>query len=902
MKTHFKQSVECTTCPYCGVGCGVDATVINDKITAVKGTQHHPANHGKLCVKGTHLADTVGRDGRLLNAVVDGEPVSNELASAAVAERFNQIIQEHGPDAVAFYVSGQILTEDYYVANKLMKGYIGSANIDTNSRLCMSSAVAAYKRSFGSDTVPTCYEDIDLTQMLVLVGSNAAWTHPILFQRMQQAKANNPSFKIVIIDPRESATCDIADLHLPIKPGSDIALFNGLLNFIIENGAVDDVFVAHHTEQFTQAAVSASAYSLAEVSAICGVSQKAIRQFYLWFVEAPSALSFYSQGVNQSVQGVDKCNAIINCHLAIGQIGKPGAGPFSITGQPNAMGGREVGGLANMLAAHMNIETKQHRDWVQDFWQSPTMCHTSGLKAVDLFEAIGSGRVKAVWIMATNPVVSLPNRNAIEQALASCECVVVSECFTQNDTLAYADIILPASTWGEKNGTVTNSERCISRQRGLIAPPGQAQHDWQWLTQVAQAMGFTEGFNYTHPHGIFVEHARLSGWCNGDDYPRRDFDISGLAELTRAQYDALAPIQWPVNQEHPYGTQRMFADKRFFTETGKARFIPVTLQQHQEPADKAYPWILNSGRYRDQWHTMTRTGRSATLAANQTEPMLALAPKDIAELGLVEGDLAEVKSPYGKILMPFTEAKGQREGTCFAPIHWTAQTAPSANVARCYSPRKDAISGQPDSKYVRVSIAPVTPTQHWQIFSRHEISLDLPYWAKLPVAESGIGYVAVSIEAVEPVSFMNTLSSDGEWVHLSNQPKGQFSAVLLKDGQIQMMVFGQPNKELVPWPWLSSLGQAGISAKEAIGVLLLRDVPLEFSQGQTICSCFKVGENTITSHLSQHPNATLEDLGKALQCGTNCGSCRPELKQIIERVQAPKVSLEHIIHTTNTLV
>ena len=440
ISAHYQQSVQCTTCPYCGVGCGVDATIINDKITAVSGTLTHPANRGKLCVKGTHLVDTVGTQGRLHHAIVDGMTVSNDEATQAVAERFNQLIQEHGPDSVAFYVSGQILTEDYYVANKLMKGYIGSANIDTNSRLCMSSAVAAYKRSLGSDTVPTCYEDIDQTHMLVLVGSNAAWTHPILFQRMQQAKANKPELKIVIIDPRESATCGIADLHLPIKPGSDIDLFNGLLNFIIEHDAVDNTFVTQHTEQFSEAALTASAYSLAEVSAICGVTQGALKQFYEWFSMAPSVLSFYSQGVNQSVQGVDKCNAIINCHLATGQIGTPGSGPFSITGQPNAMGGREVGGLANMLAAHMNIETPHHRDWVQAFWQSPVMCQSAGLKAVELFEAIGSGQVKAVWIMATNPVVSLPNRNVIEQALASCECVVVSECFAQNDTLAYADI------------------------------------------------------------------------------------------------------------------------------------------------------------------------------------------------------------------------------------------------------------------------------------------------------------------------------------------------------------------------------------------------------------------------------------------------------------------------------
>jgi assimilatory nitrate reductase catalytic subunit len=825
----------------------------------------------------------------VLGASVAGCEVPVDDALDAVAERFSDTIAKHGPDAVAFYVSGQILTEDYYVANKLMKGFIGSANIDTNSRLCMSSAVAGYKRAFGSDTVPCCYDDLSEAKLLVLVGSNAAWTHPILYQRMQATKQADPTVKVVVIDPRQNATCDLADVHLPIKAGTDIALFNGLLCYLAEQGKLNETYIAAHTEQFDAALAVASTYDVETVVRTCGITPEAVREFYTRFANTPKTVTFYSQGVNQSSQGVDKCNAIINCHLATGRIGHPGMGPFSITGQPNAMGGREVGGLANMLAAHMDIENAQHRQWVQTFWDAPSMPTQAGLKAVDLFANIASGKVKAVWIMATNPVVSLPNRNQIEQALAACECVVVSECYTRNDTLVYADIVLPASTWSEKNGTVTNSERCISRQRGVVPPPGDARHDWQLLCGVAQRMGFANAFAYAHPAEIFAEHAALSGYHNGGEEPLRDFDISGLADLSVAQYDQLLPIRWPVNAEQPYGTQRMFSDGRFFTPSGKARFVPVTLAEPAEPPEAEYPFILNSGRLRDQWHTMTRTSRSATLANHQQTPLVSLHPQDVLALGLGPTDWVVIHSRYGHITVPFKADLGMRPGNCFVPIHWTQHTAPSANVSRCYSSRVDPLSGQPESKFVSVKLSPIAMQQSLQIVHRPTVqpSLNLgEYWARFSVGHGE----AISAALSSPVSLTHCQqqwpADAGEWISLQGTETNSFTAILLADQQIQAICVSHASSAVLEhgelaWAWLDELlGQSSIEAS-AYGALLRHKLPEAHRQGRLVCSCFRVGENTINAALGEQKHS-VASLGKALQCGTNCGSCKPELQQLID--------------------
>jgi assimilatory nitrate reductase catalytic subunit len=494
------------------VGCGVIASRSNGRVE-ISGDPAHPANRGRLCSKGAALADTVGLEDRLLHPTIRGQRASLNEALTHVADGFTRIVREHGREAVAFYVSGQLLPEDYYVANKLMKGFIGTANIDTNSRLCMASAVAGHKRAFGADIVPGCYEDLELADVIVLVGSNTAWCHPILFQRIVRAKEQRPDLKVIVIDPRRTPTCEIASLHLPVGSGTDVWLFAGLLAYLNQHGHVDAAFVGDHTLHAADALKVAQeqAGDLNAVAAACGIDVARVREFYETFAHTQRVVTAFSQGVNQSSSGTDKVNSIVNCHLFTGRIGRPGMGPFSITGQPNAMGGREAGGMANMLAAHMDLANPEHQDTVQTFWNSPTIAMSVGHKAVDLFEAIHDGRIKAVWIMATNPVVSLPEADRVREALQRCELVVVSDCVAHTDTTALAHVLLPAAGWGEKDGTVTNSERRISRQRAFLPLPAEAQPDWWIVSQVARRMGFGAGFDYESPRDIFAEHAKLSG-------------------------------------------------------------------------------------------------------------------------------------------------------------------------------------------------------------------------------------------------------------------------------------------------------------------------------------------------------------------------------------------------------
>jgi assimilatory nitrate reductase catalytic subunit len=540
-----------TTCPYCGVGCGVLAAQGKDGAVEVAGDPDHPANFGRLCSKGAALGETVGSEGRLTEPMVDGAPTNWPAALDRVATGFARAIADYGPDSVAFYVSGQMLTEDYYVINKLAKGFLGTANIDTNSRLCMASSVAGHKRAFGGDIVPGCYEDLDEADLLVLVGSNAAWCHPVLYQRMAAAKAARPSLRVVVIDPRRTDTCDLADLHLSLRPGSDAVLFNGLLSHLSKSGAAEATFVALHTKGADETLAAVNRQTPERTAEICGLAEGAVHLFFDWFAKTQKVVTLYSQGINQSSSGVDKVNSIINCHLLTGRIGRPGMGPFSLTGQPNAMGGREVGGLANQLAAHMEIDNPQHRDSVQRFWRSPAMASKPGLKAVDMFEAIGKGRIKAIWIMATNPLVSLPDVNGARAALEACPLVVVSDCMRHTDTTRVAHVLLPATTWGEKDGTVTNCERRISRQRRFLRAPGMARDDWRIVCDVAIRMGFA-GFGYDSAAAIFREHAALSGFENDGS---RGFDISSLSDVSGNRYDSLAPLQWPAPPRKSGGRQ-----------------------------------------------------------------------------------------------------------------------------------------------------------------------------------------------------------------------------------------------------------------------------------------------------------------------------------------------------------
>ncbi|MBT7755859.1 MAG: molybdopterin-dependent oxidoreductase, partial [Rhodospirillaceae bacterium] len=605
VRSAVKSTVK-TTCAYCGVGCGILATTHTDGSVEFEGDPDHPANFGRLCSKGAALGDTLSLDDRLLQPMVDGRPSNWDGALDQVARRFADTIAAHGPDSVAFYVSGQLLNEDYYLANKLMKGFIGSANIDTNSRLCMASSVAGHKRAFGADTVPGCYEDLELADVIVLVGSNLAWCHPVLYQRIAAVRAQHGT-KIAVIDPRQTATTEAADLHLPLAAGSDVALFNGLLAHLDKTGVLDHGYVDRYTSGFAAALATAQASSIDDIAANTGLTPAALQDFYDLFAGTERVITVYSQGVNQSTYGTDKVNAIINCHLATGRIGRPGMGPFSVTGQPNAMGGREVGGLANQLACHMDLENPEHHALVRTFWNAENLADRPGLKAVELFEAVRVGRIKALWIMATNPVDSLPEADTVRAALQACPFVVVSDVARHTDTTAHADVLLPAAAWGEKAGTVTNSERRISRQRAFLPKAGAVRPDWWIIQQVARRMGFADAFNFRHPAEIFAEYAELSGLDNGG---KRDFDISAHEAISNEDYEGLQPFQWPMEKGSISCQTRFFADGQFFTPDRRARFIATTPAKPASAVSAEYPLVLNTGRIRDQWHTMTRTGKA----------------------------------------------------------------------------------------------------------------------------------------------------------------------------------------------------------------------------------------------------------------------------------------------------
>jgi len=848
----------------------------------VIGSETHPANYGRLCVKGSSAGETVDFDGRMLQPQINGEEVSWDKATQTVANKFQQVIAEHGSDAVAFYVSGQFLTEDYYIANKLIKGFMGTANIDTNSRLCMASAVVGYKRAFGADTVPCSYEDLEMADLVVIVGSNTAWAHPIVYQRIAAAKRKNANMKIVVIDPRKTATCDIADIHLPLKPGSDAVLFNGLLAHLAKSDAYNQQYVNHYTQGFENALDKANELqgSIKAVAQQTELDIADIETFFEWVVDNKKMVTLYSQGVNQSSSGVDKSNAIINCHLATGRIGKEGMGPFSITGQPNAMGGREVGGLANQLAAHMDFSNPKSIDKVARFWQAENMAQTNGLKAIDMFNAVADGSIKAIWIMNTNPVVSMPDADAIKQALQKCEMVVVSDCVQNTDTTQVANVLLPALTWGETDGTVTNSDRTVSRQRKFMQGPQNAKPDWWILMQVAHKMGFKSAFDYQSAADIFREHAQLSGFENNGT---RDFDISLLENITNGEYLAMAPFQWPLNKQQPHGTKRMFANNHFFTPSGKAQFITITPRAPAYPTTPELPFVLNTGRVRDQWHTMTRTAKTAKLMSHTDEPYIAMHPQDIQKQGLVAGDLAKVENNLGLFIGRIKQDDGQRKGSIFVPMHWTAQYASHGRVDVLVQPIGDPLSGQPESKHSPVNVSAYKTQWHGFILSRIPIKTDkLAYWIKI----KGKQFYRYEIAGNEPFAddseFIETLlGSEGDTLKYTDKKMGAYRYAKLKNNQLQSVIFIAPTTQLPPRKWLGSVfAETDINPKTRLSILA-GQVSGSKDEGVTICSCFGIGLNTIKDAIHKNNFTTVEEIGQALKAGTNCGSCIPELTEII---------------------
>ncbi|GAA0660142.1 assimilatory nitrate reductase catalytic subunit [Sphingomonas insulae] len=852
-----------TTCAYCGVGCGILATPTGARTATIAGDPDHPANRGRLCSKGTHLGETIGLDQRLLTPMIGRRRASWDKALDLVAKRFRDTIAQHGPNSVAFYVSGQLLTEDYYVANKLMKGFIGSANIDTNSRLCMSSAVAGHVRAFGEDIVPARYEDLDAADLIVLVGSNTAWCHPIVYQRIQAARAARGT-TLVVIDPRRTETADEADLHLAIRPGTDVALMHGLLAWARAAGVVDDAFLAAHVATpagFWDGFEEGS--DLWSTARTCDVAPDDLRRFFDLFAATPRTVTIFSQGVNQSLAGTDQVNAILNVHLATGRIGKPGAAPFSITGQPNAMGGREVGGLATTLAAHMDF-APDNVARVGRFWAAPNMATRPGLKAIDLFRELGHGRIKALWVMATNPAVSMPDAGGVREALARCPFVVVSDVIADTDTSVHAHVRLPAAAWGEKDGTVTNSDRTISRQRAFLPLPGDARPDWWIVTQVARRMGWKTAFAYDRPAEIWREHCRLSAYENDGS---RLFALPGHAAGGNAAYDAMQPFRWG-------GTP--FADGRFPTPDGRARLVPVTQKPLVAPLAE-WPMTLNTGRYRDQWHSMTRTGLSPRLARHREEPLVEVHPDDAARLALQDGGLARVATAQGDSLFRVAVVATQRAGELFTPIHWTDRTATGGRTGLLPRPLADPISGQPGFKSTPARIAPVATAWRGFVIVAGELAArPACLWATRIAVPCGTAW---DLAGNGDAARLDALLPAGERLEAIDGARGTRRIAILQHGRLAAALFVTRDGKLPPRDWLV----AQLAEAQAAPTLLAGRAPgKQVDRGPIVCACFDVGLATILAAIAERRLTDVAAIGTALKAGTNCGSCRPALAKLLQ--------------------
>ncbi|MDV5085745.1 molybdopterin-dependent oxidoreductase [Vibrio diabolicus] len=866
----MSQGCRKTTCPYCGVGCGIE--ISNNKII---GDALHPANSGSLCVKGVALAESLKMPSRLLYPKLREKEVSWQSVTDLIAQEIHQAKAEFGPDSVAMYVSGQLLTEDYYVANKLMKGYVGSANIDTNSRLCMSSAVAAHVRAFGEDVVPVNYDDIDKTELLIICGANTAWTHPVLFRRVQQARENNPNLKLVVIDPRETVTAQQADLHLPIKNDGDVSLFNGLLKFLIEQQCIDSEYINSHTEGFAALAEEATdfRYDVTNLTSSIGISEEKLTTFFQWFAQSPTAITLFCQGVNQAENGVDKGNAIINAHLASGKIAKSGCGPFSITGQPNAMGGREVGGLANQLAVHRAFDAESIKQ-VQAFWDSPEIATKPGLKAVELFEAVERGEIKVLWIMATNPVVSLPDNQMVKRALEACPFVIVSDITAESDVAKYADVLLPAAGWGEKQGMVTNSERRMSRQRQFQIPPGEAKPDWWAISQVGQALCTLEktqnGFAFTSERAVFREYAAMTG-MNADS-PLK-LNLSEYANLTEQEYEEWVPTQW--------GGERPFADGIYSHPDGKARFV-VTSELPQR-LERTKGWWLNTGRQRDQWHTMTRTGHIAHLAASELEPTVYMNTLSATQNRLKAGQLIKLFQPtsntgiYAKVAID--EGLGFQE--LFMSMHWAGRYGGESSVNAIINSAKDPISGQPafKSSYVEVQDAAV---KTYGMFIGTQFDSGKFLYSAFQ-AESNLGIWRFAHDKrPKKQSFCRTEKSRRITIDIA-QGWLAVDYDLVGDVRIIRSVL-VVSSEPIQTDYTNFTGLIG----KPMELSQLLTITQSQSSAKLVCSCFRVTDKQIHDAMEKQDCTSLTQLQNKLKCGTNCGSCVSQIKQMLDSHQHQK--------------
>jgi len=955
-----------STCPYCGVGCGVVIESQGEQITGVRGDPDHPANFGRLCTKGSTLALTasaaVTRQTRLLQPMrrehrhEAAKPVSWDSALGFASESFAQIIRDHGPDAVGFYISGQLLTEDYYVFNKLAKGLIGTNNVDTNSRLCMSSAVAGYKQTLGADAPPACYDDVNHAQCIFIVGSNTAYAHPILFRRIEDAKAANPALKIIFCDPRRTDTAEIADLYLPLQPGTDVSLFNGMLHIMLWEGWTDAAYIAAHTTGFDALKATVRDYTPDLVAETCGIKKEDLLAAARMFATSAATLSLYCQGLNQSSSGTAKNAALINLHLATGQIGKPGAGPFSLTGQPNAMGGREVGGLANLLSAHRDLANPAHRAEIAALWGLPSVPEKPGKTAVEMFQAAADGEIKALWIACTNPAQSMPDQATVRRALERAELVIVQEAFATTSSCDYADLLLPATTWGEKTGTVTNSERRISRVRPAVAAPGETRHDWAIVVDFAQRLEklLKAGSQASAPEAAIPEgppalpRATLFPYPLGDaalgveviwnehreSTRGRDLDITGLS------YELLeeAPRQWPFKPGESAGKARLYEDGVFPTADGKARFANTVYKPVAEPRESRFPFSLTTGRLRDQWHGMSRTGTLGRLFGHVAEPSVQMNAQDMARRLLKDGDLVHVTSKRGSIIVPLQASPEVAVSQAFIAMHWgeeylSGQSTNGATLAGVNAITTSAYcptSKQPELKHAAVKI--LKADMPWTLLAmawlpggevlaaREQLKplmAAFPFTSCVPFSNntaladqgrerSGLLFRAAGHEA-PPDELLARLEAilglDGaEVLRYADRKKGQRRTVRLlrKDDAAELAGFvlaGDTSAQA----WIKTLLQDELPA-QAYGRLLLlpgAKPPVAVqSRGKLVCTCLNVSDTAIDEHLAlvaggggggghlHTDEERLASLQATLKCGTNCGSCVPELKRRVRSARS----------------
>jgi assimilatory nitrate reductase catalytic subunit len=929
-----------STCPYCGVGCGVIIESQGAQITGVRGDPDHPANFGRLCTKGSTLHLTasapVTLQTRLLHPMrreQRGERpkrVSWDAALDFATGSFARIIGEHGPDAVGFYISGQLLTEDYYVFNKLAKGLIGTNNVDTNSRLCMSSAVAGYKLTLGADAPPSCYDDVNHAACIFIVGSNTAFAHPILFRRIEDARAANPAMKIICCDPRRTDTAGIADLYLPVQPGTDVMLFNGLLHIMLWEGWTKPDYIAAHTTGLDALKATVRDCTPDVVAQVCGIRKEDLFTAAKWFATSPATLSLYCQGLNQSSSGTAKNAALINLHLATAQIGKPGAGPFSLTGQPNAMGGREVGGLANLLSAHRDLNNPQHRAEVAALWGVLSVPERPGKTAVEMFQAAADGEIKALWIACTNPAQSMPDQLTVRRALERAEFVVVQEAFATTSTCDYADLLLPATTWGEKTGTVTNSERRISRVRPAVPAPAETRHDWTIAVEFANRMQarLRPGLATLFPYSLSDPEAGVEAiWNEHRESTRgRDLDITGMSY---ALLEAV-PLQWPMPSGASQGQVRLYEDGVFPTADGRARFADTVYQPVAEPRESRFPFSLTTGRLRDQWHGMSRTGTLGRLFGHVAEPSIQMNPQDMERRTLKEGDLVHVTSKRGSIVVPVEASDEIGLGQAFIAMHWggeylggcssTGQRLAGVNAlttsASCPS------SKQPELKHAAVKIlkaelpwsllalawlpddqALAVREQLRQVMDLFPFASCVPFANSVPLAQAqersrtGILLRAGAHEAPdgELLARIEALLglTGADVLRYADPRRGQRRAMRLarhgENAQLEAFVLAGDTSAQA---WIRTLLQDELPT-QAYGRLLLspgaRPPVAVQSRGKLVCTCFNVTDLEIAHCLADvegEPTVRLAALQAGLKCGSNCGSCIPELKRLVRLAPA----------------